>query len=133
MSALRASVLDTRRRGKGSKGSIGFKHQRDGLLQVDPGLLKGCALRVRARKLLNECDVTLRDSAENRSELKIHGSMIPRLRRPVASAFELKDWALVCQPPGHMKPPTPPKEGGMGHPREDFAEMKERGVGHPPD
>jgi hypothetical protein len=30
------------------------------------------------------------------------------------------------------KPPTPPTEGGMGHPREDISETRERGMGHPP-
>lgn len=30
------------------------------------------------------------------------------------------------------KNPTPPTEGGMGHSREDFSEMRERGVAPPP-
>src|SRR5271166_2981363 len=77
------------------KGSIGFQNQRNGLLQVDPGLFKGCALRVRAREFLNECDVTLRNSPENSSELKIHGNIIRRQRRLIASAFGLKHWGFI--------------------------------------
>jgi len=76
-------------------------------------------LRVRAREFLNECDVTLRDSPENSSELKIHGSIIRRQRRPVADAFGQKHWALICGPPGLSKEESRPSKT-VPNPPSDF-------------
>ncbi len=68
-----------------SQGAIGFEDERDGFLQVGAGFVQGGALGIRAGELLNKCDVSLGNSAENGGELKIHDGMIRgsfRLRAP---------------------------------------------------
>lgn len=69
-------ISEWRGRGFLSQRSICLKHKRNRFVQIRARFLKRYALGIGPGQFFDECDVAFRNAAENRSELKIHSSII---------------------------------------------------------